>query len=190
MYVHIEGVSVHPGEGKDALINAALLLNEFINSLPVGETPYEAGPDDGYWHINNIEGSSDVIDMKMIIREFDFDKLEKRSNHIRKIAESIQAKYPKAKVQVTIKDQYENMRPYLDKCPKVVEVAETALRKNGITPVHGKIRGGTDGATFSKMGLPTPNLGTGSNNHHGRFEYLVVQDFLKMIDVVIDIMKI
>ena len=190
VYVHIEGVSVHPGEGKDALINAALLLNEFINGLPAGETPYEAGPDDGYWHINNIEGSSDVIDMKMIIREFDFDKLEKRSNHIKKIAENIQAKYPKAKVEVTIKDQYQNMRPYLDKCPKVVEVAEAALRKNGVTPIHGKIRGGTDGATFSKMGLPTPNLGTGSNNHHGRFEYLVVQDFLKMIDVVIDIMKL
>ena len=188
--VHIEGVSVHPGEGKNALINAALLLNEFINKLPAGETPFEAGPDDGYWHINTINGSSDVIDLSMILREFDQDKLDARTNHILSIGKELQIKYPKAKVEVTIKDQYENMKPYLAKCPKVIEVAEAALRKNGIEPIHSKIRGGTDGATFSKMGLPTPNLGTGSSNHHGRFEYLVIEDFKKMIDVVIDIMKI
>lgn len=188
--VHIEGVSVHPGEGKGTLINAAILLNEFINQLPHGETPFEAGPDDGYWHINTIEGSSDVIDMSMIIREFDQEKLNKRTIHLLEIKNHLKVKYPKAKIEVKIEDQYENMKPYLKNCPKVIKVAEKALKNNGIKPVHTKIRGGTDGATFSKMGLPTPNLGTGSNNHHGRFEYLVIEDFKKMIDVVIDIMKI
>ena len=99
-------------------------------------------------------------------------------------------KYPGINIEVSIREQYENMKPYVDKNPKPVELAKAALRKNGIEPVSTKIRGGTDGATFSKMGLVTPNLGTGSYNHHGRFEFLVIQQFEKMIDVVIDILKI
>lgn len=186
----VEGVSVHPGEGKNALINAILLMNEFINDLPQGETPYEANYDEGYWHINSLTGSSDKMELDMILREFDKDKLLKREKCVIDSVNRIQNKYPKAKLTLTIKDQYENMRPYVEANPKALEFAEKALIKNGLTPRHTKIRGGTDGATFSKMGLVTPNLGTGSANHHGRYEYLVIQDFLKMIDVVIDIVKI
>ncbi len=190
VHIHIEGVSVHPGEGKGALINALLLLNELINTFPPKETPFDAGYDDGYWHINSVNGSSDTCDLDMILRDFDYDNLLKRGQLIKDEAAKLQKKYPKAKIEVTIKDQYYNMLPYVLKDPRPVDKAKAALTKNGLTPRSTKIRGGTDGATFSKMGLPTPNLGTGSSNHHGRYEYLVIQDFLKMIDVVLDIVKL
>ncbi len=188
--IDIQGVSVHPGEGKGKLINAILVLNELINMMPKNDTPYEAGEDDGYWHMNEVKGSSDNIHAELILRDFCREKLEKRDQIILENAKVLMSKYPGISINVSIREQYENMKPYVDKNPKPVELAKAALRKNGIEPQSTKIRGGTDGATFSKMGLVTPNLGTGSYNHHGRFEFLVIQQFEKMIDVVIDILKI
>ena len=188
--VHVKGVSVHPGEGKNALINALLIINEFINMFPKNETPYDANEDEGYWHINDIQGSSAECELTMIIRDFDKVKIDQRAKDIEGYIAKLQSKYPKAIIELTIKKQYENMKPYVEKDPRPLEVAKRALIKNGLTPKSTKIRGGTDGATFSKMGLVTPNLGTGSYNHHGRYEYLDVQEFEKMIDVVIDIMRL
>ena len=188
--IDIQGVSVHPGEGKGKLINAILVLNELINLMPKNDTPFEAGEDDGYWHMNDVNGSSDFIHSELILRDFDREKLVKRGQIIKDSADMLMKKYPGISIKVSIKEQYENMKPYVDKNSKPVELAKAALRKNGIEPRSTKIRGGTDGATFSKMGLVTPNLGTGSYNHHGRFEFLVIQQFEKMIDVVIDILKI
>ncbi len=187
--VNIKGVSVHPGEGKNALINACLLLNELINAMPKGDTPFEAGFDDGYWHINGIEGEVDHASMSMILRDFDKEKLNRRAEILLKKAEELNKQYPKAHVDVKIYDQYENMREYVDKDPTPVNMALEVLKKHGLNPRISKIRGGTDGATFSKMGLLTPNLGTASSNHHGRYEYLVIQDFEKMIEIVKDLMK-
>ncbi len=186
----IQGVSVHPGEGKGKLINAVLVLNDFINMLPKNDTPFEAGYDDGYWHINGVSGSSDKMHLDMILRDFCREKLEKRGEIIKNNIKLLLEKYPGISINYSFYEQYENMKPFVDKFPKPIEVAKAALRKNGIEPVMSKIRGGTDGATFSKMGLITPNLGTGSYNHHGRFEFLVVQQLEKMIDVVVDILKI
>ena len=186
----VRGVAVHPGEGKNALINALLIINEFLNSLPKDETPFDAEYDEGYWHVNSIEGSSEYAEVEMILREFDRDLLEKRDHQIKSAVEELQKKYPKAELDLQIKEQYENMKPYVDKFPKPLEVAKAALKKNGLEPRSLLIRGGTDGATFSKMGLVTPNLGTGSYNHHGRFEYLDINEYNKMIDVVLDIVKL
>lgn len=186
----IQGVSVHPGEGKGKLINAILVLNEFIDMLPKNETPFDANEDDGYWHINGVSGSSDKVHMDMILREFDAKKLANRDDFIKNCVNSLIKKYPGITIEYEIKNQYENMKPYVDKFSKPVEIAKASLKKNGIEPRSTKIRGGTDGATFSKMGLVTPNLGTGSYNHHGRFEFLVIQQFEKMIDVIIDILKV
>ena len=186
----IQGVSVHPGEGKGKLINAILVLNELINMMPKNDTPFEARYDDGYWHLNNVSGSSDNLVAEGILRDFCKEKLEKRVEIIKNNCELLMKKYSGITIQYNFVDQYENMKPYVDKNPKPLEVAKEALKKNGLNPQSTKIRGGTDGATFSKMGLVTPNLGTGSYNHHGRFEFLVVQEFEKMIQVVIDIMKL
>jgi len=185
----VEGVSVHPGEGKNTLINAMLIIADFVNMLPKGTTPFEAGPDDGYWHINSINGTNDSGTLDMILRDFDYKKLTELDEKILAIVEKLKDKYPTAKINVSIREQYSNMKPFVEKYHKPVRRAEEALMRNGITPKMTKIRGGTDGATMSKNGLVTPNLGTGSFNHHGRYEYLVVQDFNKMIDVVIDLMR-
>ena len=185
--VSIDGVSVHPGEGKNTLINAIQLQSEFINSLPQKETPFYA--DEGYWHLTSINGTSEKAELVAILRNFSRQKLEELDARILQIRDELAEKYPKAKIRVEIVEQYENMKMYVDKDPRPVKKAEAALRKLGIEPVFSRIKGGTDGATFSKMGLVTPNLGTGSGNHHGRFEYLVVQDFEKMIDIVLEIIR-
>ena len=185
--VKIDGVAVHPGEGKNTLINALQIQAEFINALPPEETPFYA--DEGYWHLTSVNGTSEKAELVAILRNFSRQKLEELDAHILQIKEKLANKYPKAKIQVEISEQYENMKPYVDKDPRPVEKAAAALRKFGIEPVFGRIKGGTDGATFSKMGLVTPNIGTGSGNHHGRFEYLSVQDFEKMIDIVLEIIR-
>ena len=185
--VKIDGVAVHPGEGKNTLINALQLQAEFINMLPQEETPYYA--DEGYWHLTSVNGTSEQVEFVAILRNFSREKLEELDAKIYQIRDELAAKYPKASIKVEITEQYENMKSYVDKDPRPVKKAEAALRKLGIEPKFERIKGGTDGATFSKMGLVTPNLGTGSGNHHGRFEYLCIQDFNKMIDIVLEIIK-
>ena len=185
--VKIDGVAVHPGEGKNTLINALQIQAEFINALPQKETPFYA--DEGYWHLTSVNGTSEKAELVAILRNFSRQKLEELDAHILQIRDELANKYPKAKIQVEISEQYENMKMYVDKDPRPVEKAAAALRKFGIEPQFGRIKGGTDGATFSKMGLVTPNLGTGSGNHHGRFEYLSVQDFEKMIEIVLEIIR-
>ena len=185
--VKIDGVAVHPGEGKNTLINALQLQAEFINALPQKETPFYA--DEGYWHLTSVNGTSESVEFVAILRNFSRHKLEELDTRILQIRDQLSEKYPKAKIKVEISEQYENMKKYVEKDPRPVKRAEAALKKLGIEPVFARIKGGTDGATFSKMGLVTPNLGTGSGNHHGRFEYLVVQDFEKMIEIVLEIIR-
>jgi len=186
--VKIDGVAVHPGEGINTLINALQLQSEFIMALPQKETPFYA--DEGYWHLTSANGTSEKTEFVAILRNFSREKLEALDKLIYQIRDDMMKKYPKAKIAVEIKEQYENMKTYVEKDPRPVQKAEAALKKFGFEPVFSRIKGGTDGATFSKMGLVTPNLGTGSGNHHGRFEYLAIQDFEKMIEIVLEIVKI
>ena len=185
--VKITGVAVHPGEGINTLINALQVQSDFIMALPQKETPYYAN--EGYWHITSANGTSEKSEFVAILRNFSREKLEELDKLIYQIRVELLVKYPKSKIEVEIIEQYENMKMYVDKDPRPVQKAEAAIRKLGLEPVFSRIKGGTDGATFSKMGLVTPNLGTGSGNHHGRFEYLVVQDFEKMIDIVLEIIR-
>lgn len=187
--ITIKGVSIHPGEGKNALINAILVGKEILNKLPQNETPFDSSDDQGYWHVTDFSGTSETASIEIILRDFDKKNIENRVKDIEFAIDFAKNIYKTAQINYNIKDQYFNMKEYVEKNKKVVELAEDALRKNGLTPKHTKIRGGTDGATLSKMGLTTPNLGTGSYNHHGRFEYLDVEEYNKMIDVVIDILK-
>lgn len=186
----VQGVAVHPGEGKNALVNAMVLINEFVSALPPKETPFDVGYNDGYWHINAINGTSESGTLEMILRDFCRENLNKRDEQLRNIVKEISTKWPTAKINLTINEQYENMRPYVEKDPRPLSKAIEAMKTLGLDPKHTKIRGGTDGATMSKMGLVTPNLGTGSANHHGRYEYLVIQDYEKMIELVKEILTI
>ena len=188
--VTIKGVSIHPGEGKGKLINAILLASELLSYLPSKETPFDSEKMQGFWHVTGITGGSEVANMHFILRDFDDQGIIQRVKTLKSAADKLQKKYPEIEISLDFKEQYFNMKKYVDKNPVAVERAKEALIKNGIKPVLGAIRGGTDGATFSKNGLITPNLGTGSYNHHGRFEFLDIYEFNKMISVVIDLMKI
>ena len=184
-----EGVAIHPGSGKGKLVNAVILLNEFLNSLPENDNPYHSEGYEGFWHIDDVTGNSEHLEAEMILRDFDIDRLNKRVEIINLSIDKLNKKYPGSKSIAIIYDSYSNMKEYVDRKPIVVQKAKEAMIKNGLDPKSSPIRGGTDGATFSKMGLVTPNLGTGGYNCHGRYEYLVIQDFEKMIDIVIDILK-
>ena len=186
--VTFKGVSIHPGEGKGKLINALNLASEFVALLPK-ETPYDSEGKQGFYHLTGIEGNSDVATLTLILRDFKDKGIEKRIETVKEAVNKVNKLYPTAEVTVSFKKQYENMKKFVDKKPMAIRRAKEALKKNGIEPSLGAIRGGTDGATFSKFGLITPNLGTGSYNHHGRFEFLDVQEFEKMICVVIDLVK-
>ena len=185
--VQITGVAVHPGEGINTLVNALQIQSEFICALPEKETPFYA--DEGYWHLNTANGSSEKTEFTAILRNFSREKLENLDAKIYAIRDNLAKKYPTAKIDLSITEQYENMKNYVDKDPRPVIKAVEAMRRLGIEPKFSRIKGGTDGATFSKMGLVTPNLGTGSANHHGRFEFLSIQLFEKMIEIVLEIIK-
>ena len=185
--VNITGVAVHPGEGISTLVNALQIQAEFISLLPQEETPFYQN--EGYWHLTSTNGTSEKVEFVAILRNFSREKLEELDVKIYDIQKQLSNKYPTAKIDVQITEQYENMKAYVDKDPRPVKKAEAAIRKMGLEPEFTRIKGGTDGATFSKMGLVTPNLGTGSGNHHGRFEFLCIQDFEKMIEIVLEIVK-
>lgn len=187
--VEITGVSIHPGEAKGKLINALLLAKEYVSMLPEKETPFDSEGKEGYWHLNEISGDSEHATLRFILRDFKDEGMEQRIKTLKEAVKALQEKYPTAKVEISFKEQYRNMKKYVAKKPIAIKRVRSIMRKEGIEPVTGAIRGGTDGATFSRNGLVTPNLGTGSYNHHGRFEFLDLDEFNKMISVVIRLMR-
>ena len=187
--IFVKGVSIHPGEGKNKLVNAGVVLNDLISELPHNETPFDSVAHQGFWHLTEIKGSPDNAYASIILRDFETDGINRRAELINQVANKIQQKYPTAEIRCEIRDQYYNMKQYVDKNPYVVNKAVKVIRSHGLQPIVGFIRGGTDGATMSKNGLITPNLGTASYNHHGRFEYLDVQEFEQMIKIVTDIVR-
>ncbi|MCD8209590.1 MAG: peptidase T [Coprobacillus sp.] len=190
--IKITGNSIHPGEGKGKLMNAALLYHEFLSYLPKNDSPYNSKDFDGFWHIVSASGNSEYFESYIIIRDFHVEGINKRISKMYWAAEKLRKKYKgnNFDISVEITPQYENMYQYLTPDCEAVTKADAAIRKNGLTPTYLPIRGGTDGATFTKMGLITPNLGTGSYNHHGRFEFIDLDELNKMVDIVTDIVKI
>lgn len=186
--LEIKGVSVHPGEGKDKLINPINLFIEIMSMIPPKDCPYYANEDEGFYHYGDLSSHGDLLKFDFIIRDFTVEGVNQRINNFMAIVNKVKEKYKEATITVNVNKQYENMKNYV-KDFTAVELAEKAIKKVGMTPTNKKIRGGTDGATFTKMGLFTPNLGTGSYNHHGRFEFLDINEFNEMIEVLINIIK-
>ena len=173
--VEIQGKNIHPGSAKNKMKNALLMATEFVCMLPEYETPGTTEGREGFYHLEGMSGSVEQASLHFILRDFDRDALEKRKQTMRSIADYLNFRYGEGSVTVDTQDGYRNMadkiRPRID----IVEQARQAVRELGATPVSNPIRGGTDGATLSYMGLACPNLGTGSHNHHGKMEYAVVQ---------------
>ena len=187
--ITIDGVSIHPGEAKGKLVNSQYIAFEFNSLLPNNLRPELTEGREGFNHLVSIEGNVNRTILSYILRNHDRDKLLQQKECFLNVAKLLQEKYPTANIQVELGDDYRNMKEVFDIHPEAIQKAERAFKALGITPQFNPIRGGTDGATFSFKGCPTPNLGTGSYNHHGRYEYLSVNEFNKMIEIVIEILK-
>jgi tripeptide aminopeptidase len=175
--VTIRGSSVHPGAAKDKLVNAVKLASELVVSVPRGElSPETTEGREGYVHPHRISGNAEEAIVDFIARDHDDALLERHLDLLRGLAEQVDAREPRAKVDVEVRHSYRNMRPFIEENPRVVEAALEAIRRAGVEPRLAITRGGTDGAVLSAKGLPTPNLFTGGQEYHSVREWASVQD--------------
>jgi len=182
--VRVHGVNIHPGSAKNQMKNASLIAMEFEGMLPVWERPEHTEGYEGFYHLRNMRGDEEEAELNYIIRDHSAEMFERRKETVRQIGAFLNARYGEGTVEVILKDSYRNMREIVERHPEIIERAEKAFRVCGIEPVTSPIRGGTDGARLSYMGLPCPNLSTGGYNYHGRKELIPVQAMEKMVDVL------
>ena len=187
--VTLHGVSIHPGEAKDKMINASDLAFAFDRALPEKKRPQFTSGYEGFNHLVGMTSGVDEANMHYIIRNHDRNLLEEQKKEFLRAKEEVLRLYPNVKIELEIGDDYRNMKEVIDTCPECVERVNAAYERLGVPYSWVPIRGGTDGAGFSFAGVPTPNLPTGSYNHHGRFEYLSVNQFRLIVNIVIEILK-
>ena len=183
--VEITGVSVHPGEAKDAMENALLIVMELNAKLPPEEIPARTEGYQGFFHLDEMNGTVAFAKMDYIIRDHDMERFTQRKALMEQVVQEVQAAHPKAKLELTLRDSYYNMVGQLKDCMHLVENAREAARMAGVEPTTTAIRGGTDGARLSFKGLPCPNLGTGGYNFHGPYECVTVEG----MDTVVAILR-
>lgn len=188
--ITINGINIHPGSAKDKMKNSMLIANLFIGMLPENETPSKTEGYEGFYHLISMNGDIEKTELSYIIRDFDKESFEKRKNVIKKITEKLNNSFGKDTVTVELRDQYFNMKEIIDKNMHVVDTAFKAMELCEVTPHVMPIRGGTDGARLSFMGLPTPNLFTGGHNFHGRFEYIPTFAMEKAVEVIVKIAEL
>lgn len=182
--VHIQGVSIHPGSAKGIMVNSILVANEFISSLPSDMVPSKTSGYEGFNHCVGISGDTAYTDMAFIVRNHDNDKANEQIAEFYKIGRRLQEKYPTAKIDVESKLTYRNMKDYFVKDMSAIDRLVKAFKLRGVTPIAEPIRGGTDGATITYMGLPCPNIGNGDYNCHGKYEYVDIFEMKEMVEVI------
>lgn len=170
--VTIEGYAIHPGSARNRMINAVTLAGEFLAAIPPGETPETTDGRDGFYCPVEIRGSYGHAEIDLIIRDFDTAHVERRLAYLDQLAHTLQLAHPRASVTVTSHRQYLNMHDTISRYPFLLELLEEAVRSAGGDPVQEPIRGGTDGARLTEMGVPTPNIFTGGHNFHGPYEWI------------------
>ena len=183
--VTVHGRSVHTGSAKGIMRNASLIAMEFAAMLPPQERPEYTEHREGFYHLDAMQGSVDEAKLKYILRDHDRNRFEQRKAAFAAIADYLNGKYGPGTVEVDIRDSYYNMREIVEQRMDIVERAFAAYRAVGVEPVVTPIRGGTDGARLTYMGLPTPNIATGGMNFHGRFECVAVEDMDIMTDMIV-----
>ena len=186
--VEIFGVNIHPGSAKDKMKNAQLIAMEFNALLPADQRPEHTEGYEGFFHLTDMQGDVEKATLYYIIRDHDFEKFEEKKELLVKAGEKLNEKYGNGSVCVSVKDSYFNMKQMIEPCMFIVERAKSAMEAVGITPGIQPIRGGTDGARLSFEGLPCPNLCTGGENFHSRFEYVPVEDMERIKDLLIQLM--
>ena len=187
--IKIIGKSVHPGYAYGVMINAASVASEFHSMIPKDEVPEKTKDYEGFYMLNSMIGEVDEAKLSYILRDFDLEKLEIKKNKIREIAKTLQQKYGEDRILVDIKDSYYNMREKIEPVMYIVDLAKESMKQADVEAKIVPIRGGTDGARLSYMGLPTPNLFTGGYNFHGYYEYAVAEEMLKAKEVIVNIVK-
>ncbi len=186
----INGVNVHPGEAKDIMINAALVGCEIASLLPENETPAHTEGREGFYHLTDFSGDIAHAKVNYIVRDHDKATFEKRLDTLRGIEKKMNEKYHADTVKLNIQHSYSNMLEVIKKNEYVVAIAKKAIKNVGLEPVSRPVRGGTDGARLSFMGLPCPNLGTGGYGFHGPFEHISVEGMDTAVSVIKEIVKI
>ncbi len=185
--VKIRGRSVHPGEAKDKMRNALLLAQEFQAMLPAAENPMYTCGYEGFYHLDALNGTVEEALADYIIRDHDKEKFEKKKVLFLQTGEFLNQKYGEGTFEITMKDSYYNMKEVIEKHMHLIDNAKEAMQELGIEPVVAPIRGGTDGARLSFMGLPCPNLCTGGQNFHGKYEYACADDMEKIAGLLVRI---
>ena len=187
--VIVHGVNIHPGEAKNKMRNAILMGIEFNSMLPANEIPSCTEGYEGFQHISSISGNEEETVLEYIIRDHDKEKFNEKKATFEKVTAYLNDKYGEGTFELSLKDNYFNMKEKIVNHMEIVDRAEAAMKKVGVEPIIVPIRGGTDGARLSFMGLPCPNLSTGGHNFHGRYEYIPVQSMEKMVQILQEIIK-
>lgn len=184
------GKSIHPGTAKNKMINAIHLAMEFHSMLPTFKNPAYTEKREGFNHLSSIKGSVEEATVHYIIRNHDYNEFKQQEKEFETIKNYLNNKYGYEAVHLTIKESYLNMYEVLKKDMTPVKIAEEATKKANVTPFASPMRGGTDGAQLTYMGLPCPNLGTGGYNYHGRYEFLSINQMKKVVEILLEIIKL
>src|SRR3712207_5514105 len=188
--ITINGRNVHPGSAKDKMINSMIIGSELVSMLPKNEVPEHTDGYEGFYHLVAFNGSVEETKMQYIIRDFNMEKFEERKATMKNIVKKLNDKYGESIVKIEVNDQYYNMKEKIEPVKHIVDTAFNAMKEVGVVPKVVPIRGGTDGARLSFMGLPTPNLFTGGHNFHGRFEFIPTFAMKKAVEVILKIIDI
>ena len=187
--VVVHGLNIHPGSAKDKMVNSQLIAMEFASLLPANQRPEYTEGYEGFFHLLAMKGEVEESELHYIIRDHDMAKFEEKKAVMTAAADFINRKYGEGTLELTIRDSYFNMKKCIEPCMYVVDRAKKAMAAVGMNPVEVPIRGGTDGARLSYEGLPCPNLCTGGENYHGRFEFIPVEDMEKCVKMLVEILN-
>ena len=185
----VQGKSVHPGSAKDKMINAQTVAIRFQQEMPQREVPELTDGYDGFIHLNNFNGNVEQATLSYIIRYFDKEEFEAKKAHMKKVAADLQQQFGTQNITLDIEDQYYNMREKIEPVMEIVDAAEEAMKALGIEPHIVPVRGGTDGSQLSYKGMPTPNIFTGGENYHGKYEFISAENMEKATQVIVEIAK-
>ncbi|WP_434178510.1 peptidase T [Bacillus stercoris] len=188
--ITIKGNNVHPGTAKGKMVNSAKIAMKLNSLLPADEAPEYTEGYEGFYHLLSIQGDVEETKLHYIIRDFDKENFQSRKETMKRAVEELRNEYGQDRILLDMNDQYYNMREKIEPVIEIVNIAKQAMENLGIEPKISPIRGGTDGSQLSYMGLPTPNIFTGGENFHGKFEYISADNMVKAVNVIVEIAKL
>lgn len=188
--ITIKGNNIHPGSAKGKMVNAVKIAMELQSKLPAEEAPEYTEGYEGFYHLLSLNGDVELTKMNYIIRDHNREKFEAKKSNLEQIVNELKAKYGEKNIILEMNDQYYNMKDKIEPVKHIVDIAYEAMKSLEIEPIISPIRGGTDGSQLSYMGLPTPNIFTGGENFHGKYEYISVDNMIKATQVIIEIAKL